>query len=427
MLDSPLRLGRTSWARRWLLGTCLGTSMIALPAGASAGQAAPVGAQATALQAEITRLRSEIEELRRQYEARLADMEKRLAGLTAAAPAATPTPTDPAALPPGSARVFNPDTSVIGNFLGAVGKNPASADPLLQLSEAEVSFTAAVDPYARADFFLAAGPEGVEVEEGYVTFTALPAKLQLKAGKLRAQFGKVNTLHTHALPTADRPLVTGNLLGGEEGLSDGGLSLSRIIDNPLAYLEATAEIYAGTGDVFQSARRARPTVLGRLRAYRDLSEDKNLDFGVSYARGQTDVGLADGLDLSKQLFGVDATFRYRPLRRAIYQRLNVRTELIWSRQQLDGASTTTAFGFYGLGEYQFARRWYAGARLDRSGRALDGLARDHGGSVFLTFWPTEFSQIRSQYRRTSYAEGTTANELLFQVNFSIGAHGAHVF
>ena len=39
---------------------------------------------------------------------------------------------------------------------------------------------------------------------------------------MRAQFGKVNTLHTHAMPTADRPLVTENLVGGEEGISDSG-------------------------------------------------------------------------------------------------------------------------------------------------------------------------------------------------------------
>ena len=47
--------------------------------------------------------------------------------------------------------------------------------------------------------------------------------------------------------------------------------------------------------------------------------------------------------------------------------------------------------------------------------------------MFLTFWPTEFSQIRGQYRRTNFAEGINANEFLFQFNFSIGAHGAHVF
>ena len=86
-----------------------------------------------------------------------------------------------------------------------------------------------------------------------------------------------------------------------------------------------------------------------------------------------------------------------------------------------------SFGFYALGEYQFARRWYVGGRLDRSGRALDAEAIDSGGSAFLTFWPTEFSQVRGQYRFTSFAEGVKAHEFLFQLNFTIGAHGAHVF
>jgi hypothetical protein len=77
-------------------------------------------------------------------------------------------------------------------------------------------------------------------------------------------------------------------------------------------------------------------------------------------------------------------------------------------------------------EYQFARRWYRRG-FDHSARAFDGSLKDNGGSVFVTFWPTEFSQIRTQYRRTNFAERVSANELLFQLNFSIGAHGAHVF
>jgi hypothetical protein len=399
---------------------------------------------------ELARLKSEFESVRRQYDERLSQLEQRLSQLgggplvvatpalqAAATAPATPAPQDAApppapvdqsaAMPASSSRVFNPDTSVIGNFLGAAGKNPFSTQPSLQLSEAELSLQAVVDPYARADFFLSAGPDGLNVEEGYATFTALPKQFQLKVGKMRAQFGKVNTLHTHAMPTADRPLVTMNLVGGEDGLSDSGVSLSKLIPNPIAFLEATGEVYAGTGDVFQSTRRGRPTFIGHLRGYRDLSEDKNIDLGVSYAHGQTDVGSAQGLDLHKDLVGIDATFRYRPLRRAIYQRLNVRTELIWSRQQLAGDGQSHAFGWYGLGEYQFAQRWYAGARLDRSGRALDGTLHDSGGSVFLTFWPSEFAQVRGQFRRTAFAEGVTANELLFQVNFAIGAHGAHAF
>ena len=55
------------------------------------------------------------------------------------------------------------------------------------------------------------------------------------------------------------------------------------------------------------------------------------------------------------------------------------------------------------------------------------LLRDTGGSLLLTYWPSEFSQIRGQLRRTRYGEGLTANELVFQFMFSMGAHGAHPF
>jgi len=435
------------------------------PVDALADQAgAPAPAQASAapdvkgVQEELARLRAEFDQLRRQYDERLLSLERRLTELGGGplvVPA--PSPSDPVGPPasrePAPARapqaqgiaatskIFNPDISVNGNVVGAAGRNPVNGLPPLDLSEVEAAFQAVVDPYARADFYFAASPEGVEVEEAFVTFTALPANLLFKAGKMRAQFGKVNTLHTHALPTIDRPLVTDNLLGGEEGLSDAGLSLSYLVRNPHLFLELTGEVYQGASEVFQSSARSDLTWVGRVRGYRDLTEATNLDFGASMAFGPTDVGAEESglfeLDpsapsltapvLDKQLFGVDLTFRYRPLRRAIYRRLNLRTELIWSRQDLPGQERSNAFGFYALGEYQFARRWYAGARLDRSGRALEAGATDSGASLFLTFWPSEFSQLRGQFRRINFAEGLKANELLFQFNFSIGAHGAHVF
>ena len=84
-------------------------------------------------------------------------------------------------------------------------------------------------------------------------------------------------------------------------------------------------------------------------------------------------------------------------------------------------------GYYVSGDYQFARRWFVGGRFDHSDRAEDSSIVDKGGSAVLTYWPSEFSQVRGQYRRTNYAEGASANEFLFQFQFSIGAHGAHPF
>jgi len=431
----------------------------ARPCRGQAQASSPIGAQSAASQgAEVQAVRGEVERLRKELEAleaRLAALEGKAPGAPAEAAAAPqpPTPTAPAApqapataaVPAGAAgqggpegalpvyggtaalsKVFNPDMAVIGDFLGAAGKNRIDSTAPLEMHEAETSFQAVVDPYARADVFIAFSPEGVEIEEGFLTFTSLPGGLLAKVGKMRSSFGKVNQMHNHVLPWADRPLVTTNLVGGEEGISDSGISVSRLILNPLIFLEATGEIYRGDSAVFASHSRSDLTYVGRLRGYRDVTEATNLDVGTSVAYGHNTAGT----DTTTRLIGVDATFRYRPLRRAIYRRFAGRTELIWSRREAEvsiGPPVASAFGYYASGEYQFARRWFAGARYDHSERAVDPLLKDKGGSLLLTYWPSEFSQIRGQYRRTSYAEGTVANELLFQFIFSIGAHGAHTF
>jgi hypothetical protein len=298
------------------------------------------------------------------------------------------------------------------------------------MQESEASFQAIVDPYARADFFMSFGEEGVDLEEGYITFTSLPGRLLAKVGKMRSAFGKVNTMHSHILPWTDRPLVTTNLAGGEEGLSDAGLSVARLIPAGGLFLEATGQVFRGDADdVFHSSERGDLSYVGHLRAYHDLTDNANLDFGGSYARGHNASGVVDGVDAGRfttDLFGVDATFRWRPLQRSIYRSFAGRTEWIRSRRnQPDGRQD--ADGWYASGDYQFARRWFFGGRYDHSGRADTPSLVDKGGSMLVTFWPSEFSQVRGQYRRTDYADGPTADEFLFQFLFSIGAHGAHPF
>jgi hypothetical protein len=297
------------------------------------------------------------------------------------------------------------------------------------MHESEASFQAVVDPYARADFFISFGEEGVELEEGYITFPTLPGGLLVKAGKMRAAFGKVNTLHNHVMPWTDRPLVTSNLVNGEDGIDDAGVSVSRLIPNKWFFLEGTGQVFRGdSGDLFQSSTRSDLSYVGHVRGYQDLSESTNLDIGGSFAHGHNNSGFtADGSSFVTQLFGVDATLRWRPLKRAIYHSFVGRSELIWSqRDQPTGEQH--AFGYYVSGDYQLARRWFVGGRFDRSERAADASIQDSGGSALLTYVPSEFSQLRGQYRHITFgAEDTTANEFLFQLQFAIGAHGAHPF
>ncbi|PYV77272.1 MAG: hypothetical protein DMG97_02080, partial [Acidobacteria bacterium] len=154
-----------------------------------------------------------------------------------------------------AAKALNPDISVIGDFIGAAGGNTApplatlQPFPSMEMHESEIGLQAIIDPYARGDFFISFGEQGVNLEEGYITFTALPAGLIAKAGKMRSAFGKVNTLHNHVLPWVDRPLVTTNLVGGEDGIDDAGFSLQRILPAPKGiFLEATGQVFRGDSD-----------------------------------------------------------------------------------------------------------------------------------------------------------------------------------
>jgi len=114
------------------------------------------------------------------------------------------------------------------------------------------------------------------------------------------------------------------------------------------------------------------------------------------------------------------------LRRAIYHSFLSRSEFIWSRREQIN-SIPLSFGFYTSGEYRLTRRWTLGGRYDRSDRQQKSALVDSGFSPVITYWPSEFSQIRGQYRFTHYADGRDGNELLFQFLFVLGAHGAHPF
>jgi hypothetical protein len=416
------------------------------PLCAAAQDSADVLARMKAMEARIQALEMEIQALKGQAP----QPAPAAASAPQAAPAgqAPPVPAVEAQAPQSAgvlggaggaaAKALNPDIAVIGDFLGAAGNSVGHPTPALEMHESEVAFQAILDPYARADFFLSFGEQGVTLEEGYLTFPALPGGFQLRAGKMRAAFGKVNTLHNHVLPWTDRPLVTQNLVGGEDGIDDAGLSLTRIIPAPKGlFLEGTAQVFRGDSeDLFHSYKRDNLSTVGHLRGYRDIGESTNLDLGVSYSRGHSVIAP----DVIDQLYGVDATVRWKPLRRAIYHSFLGRSELIWSR--FDQASRrATPFGYYISGDYQFARRWFVGGRFDRSERLGNSVAntsqlnpllntalfQDTGGSLVLTYWPSEFSQIRGQLRRTTYGNIGTADEFLFQFQFSIGAHGAHPF
>ncbi|HTQ78861.1 MAG TPA: hypothetical protein VMM92_02610, partial [Thermoanaerobaculia bacterium] len=355
----PSRFFRRSPRGSWWICQALAAGFLCL--GAAAARAQPPAPAASAPANDSTadptaELRREIEELKHQYQERIEALEKRLSEIEAArqgaaatppaapAPQATPAPAsappEPSAAPPpvaappsggevsaasGSAgggggsqgsNYFNPSISVIGNFLAVAGQNRVENLPSAELRESEIGLQAIVDPYARADFFLSFGEHGVDVEEGYATFTSLPDQLLAKVGRMRMAFGKVNTLHLHVLPWPDEPLPVVNLLGGEEGWIGTGVSLSRLIPLPGdTFSEATLQVVRGDSEgLFTARRRGDLAYNGHYRLFRDLTEATNLDLGLSYGAGPNDAyGPASLVTGSTRLEGLDATLRWKPL------------------------------------------------------------------------------------------------------------------
>ncbi|HEY3053862.1 MAG TPA: hypothetical protein VGK04_10810 [Thermoanaerobaculia bacterium] len=331
---------------------------------------------------------------------------------------------------PGASKVFNPDTSVIGNFLGKAGRpNPYefgsdSTRPAFQLDEAEVAFQAFVDPYAKANFFLSASPEGLEIEEAYAQFVNLPIDITAKVGKFKAMFGKANTWHAHVRPWVDQPLVIHNFFGDEQ-FADSGVSVSKALPVTFAFVEATGEVYRGdVENVFGHHNQNDLAYNGHLKFFKDISENSNIEVGTSYARGTLPEAAG-----SNQFGGVDVTYRWKPLQQGLYKGLIYRFEGLVNKRDDFGRNPK---GFYTSVDYQLAQRWFTGLRIDRADRLISGdegmaMFADKGVSATLTFWPSEFSQVRGQLRHTSYGGLKSVNELLFQLQFAIGAHGAHTF
>ena len=129
------------------------------------------------------------------------------------------------------------------------------------MHESEASFQAVVDPYARADFFIAFGEEGVELEEGFVTFTVAAGR-PADQGRQDAR-GVRQGQHACTTTCCRGPIgrwSRNNLVGGEDGIDDAGISVARLIPNPWIFLEATGQVvprrFAAT--LFKSSQARRP-------------------------------------------------------------------------------------------------------------------------------------------------------------------------
>lgn len=320
---------------------------------------------------------------------------------------------------------LNPDISVIGDVRAWwVDEGDRNFD--MEVHEVETAFKSVIDPYARADVYLAIGHEDgefeFELEEAYVTSLALPYRLQARVGKFRSTFGKINRIHPHALPFIDVPAVYANFLG-DEGLNDQGVSVSWLVPNKSFFQELTVEVTRGPAESesFVRSDENRFLYTGHLKNFWDLSDDATIEFGLSGVIGP------NYREESTLLAGVDITYKWKPLRHNTYRSFTFQAEGIVSEVNLPNGRNINSVGMYALATYQLSRRWHAILRYDYSDLPDDNDWNETGLAGFLGWYATEFQKIELGLKTVSRPGLERTYQGLVRLVFVIGTHGAHEY
>lgn len=326
---------------------------------------------------------------------------------------------------------FNPDLSVIGDFTGHISNKGVREEneDRFSLREVEVAFSAAIDPYARGDIFLAIeedkGSYEIDVEEGYVVFPELPGDLQAKIGKFKANFGKANTYHTHQRPWVTNPDFINRYFGTDQ-MAEAGVSANYLVPNPWdKYIELTVEAFNnGNEKSFAGGKSNDLVYLAHLKNFFDLSESSTLELGLSGATGPNDNG--HGRQRTN-LERIDLTYKWRPEKEGLYKSFTWQTEFLASQNNKHDRIDENSFGLYSSLQYQFERRWTAGLRYDYSEFPHDSSKYSSGYTANLTFAQSEFAFWRIEYKHTDRNFYNDSDEVWLQLDFGMGPHRAHKY
>ncbi len=331
---------------------------------------------------------------------------------------------------PVKAGVANPDISAIGQVLGGYTDDVASADaeePTLKLGEAEFVFDAYLNPFIKGAFILSGGEDGFALEEGYASVVkGLPWGLALKAGKYRLGFGKINSIHPHALPFIEPPRSARSLLFGEEGFNETAAQVSCLLPTPGDWASTLS------GDVIEGKafhEGQEGTRLGGLGRWANdflLGERGALETGVSGATG------VDNLDRGSRAWLVGADLKAKFYLEGSSQ-LTLQAEGIFAYTHIPDTTAGTHAaedrqGFYGFCDYRYHTQWNGGLLYEQWQREGATNMTDRAFRVFAGYAVLEESTLlRLAYEHFLPEGGDPVNTVSLQLLFSMGPHKAHQF
>jgi len=331
-----------------------------------------------------------------------------------------------------SLQSLNPEISVTGDLVGSY-LAPAAGEsrPTATAREFEFAFESALDPYTRTKVFVSyeqpveiAGypehqgqedPGGFDIEEGYLYWVGLPGRFGLKAGKFRQEIGLYNRWHTHALLEVDRPLPIVAFLG-HDGLIQTGVSMTLpSLDVGPSTQTAWFEVTQQSNDVLFGDGN-QMSFLGRLQSFWDLSSSTYLQLGASGVYGED-----GGDDLENGLVQIDASLRWSPTNRSIYQGFQLKGEWYWVEKKVSGIESR-GNGGYVQANYQASRRLFFGLRGDYVHGLTAGEPDLYQLVPSITLWQSEWVYARLQYNYLQPEGGSGNSTVLLQIVWAMGPH-----
>jgi hypothetical protein len=332
------------------------------------------------------------------------------------------------------------------------------------LQQGEFSLSGAVDPYFTGESHVVFTPDGVELEEAFLTTTALPYGVELEAGFFLTEFGRINPLHAHAWRWIDQPVINTRLLSGD-GLRNPGVRVGWLAPLPwfsdisLGAQNASGEtaisfLGEGEGDGIGN----RPLIDRDVRTLGDLlylarwenawtlSDSLSMKIGSSGLFGPNATGSSE----NTRIYGGDLVLKWRPSRNFRgWPFFLVESELMKRDYEaaavIDSAGVATLprttlydWGVYLQGLYGFRYGWAGGLRYEYatgSGQSVGGRENDpfrddrHRLSPLLLWHPTEFSRLRFQYNydRARHLNPDSAHTGWVGIDILYGAHAAHKY
>ena len=361
---------------------------------------------------------------------------------------------------PARAGVVNPDISVIGQpFMRWTddAADPARKRVDLNVGETEFVFDADLNPYARGTFVAALDEDGMSLEEGYFTMTrGLPLGLALRGGKYRAGFGKMNPMHPHALPFAERFRVLAAYLPGEESFNETAVQVSELFALPGdVALTVSADWEQGGSFRIERApsgapndplladpdadRSAQPLPggLGRISAFVPWGDRSGIELGVSGTQGTNNVAAGArttvlGGDVKAKLWTAERAYL---LVQGELLRLD-REDAGWD--EIAAAYTTidvSSTGGYVYADYNFETRYNVGVGYERFQQAAvdpvtDQAFRAYAGLALMeetTAFRLDWERYEPGRPTGAVEDPDTVDTFTLRVVFSMGPHKAHQF